>query len=191
MNKIITTKHICNNGVLNLHYNLLPQFSGCATITQIDIYEFDSSSGTYSNALATYSIGNQDPEFAISGGAGEIIYKSADTGNNLIKCKFTINGQGCSNPPCCIDQDGLNWIETFYYVDMAEYERKMLESINLQCDSCDVPMTVVNDLLKLYTIKAAAESDSPMLEMLFSKIACKGSAATTIAPHSSNCHCNG
>lgn len=191
-NRVIHTKHIFSGGVLDLHYEIIPGFTGCAEVSKVNISEYDPQTGDYV-LTATYSATPEDNDIAITQDwHGELTYISSDkgAGNNLVKCEFYLAAQECPNPPCCIDEEDGVWKVTEYYVDMTPFKAKLLDNINLQCDSCDVPMSIVSDILKLFSVKAAAETDSPKLESMFSKTACAKGSAVPVA-HSSNCNCNG
>lgn len=194
MKKIITTKHTFNNSVLNVKYEVLNNFVSCAKVKAINIYEYDPESGDYGIAYEFSSNANNLEEKIDLDWHGEILCIFEDnTCNHLIKAVYklqVVDSKKC-NPPCCIDKDGDDWVVTEYYVDMSEYERKMLESVNLQCDNCDVPLTTVNGLLKLFAVKAAAESDSPMLETIFAKLDCNCNNYVIPMAHTKNCNCNG
>lgn len=190
MKKVLNTKHTFNGNVLNVQYSLLSNYVNCATVTAVDIYEYDADGYTH---LQRYSSDEADVADRITPSAnGSITFVFPDNTDHLAKCVYTVVPGSACQTPCCMDLDANgNWLVTEYYLDLHVYNRNLVESIKLQCDNCDVPMDVVSKLLKVFTVTAAAEADSPMLEMIYSKIVCNNTSLPSTSVHTSNCNCNG
>ena len=129
-----------------------------------------------------------------------IMYRFTDKTDRLLKWVVKVDPtavvQGCEimyEKPCCADVDDHgNYVFEGYAADMTQYERSILESINLCCNDCEVPRDLLIGLLKLFAVRAAVESKSPYTEMIFSKIACKGAKYPhLVSSFSRKCNCNG
>lgn len=94
---------------------------------------------------------------------------------------------------CCANLDGEYYVLEGYSVDMKQYEENILDSINLQCNNCEVPKDLVTRLLRLFTVRMAADAGSEYLEMIFSKLVCNGRYNMVVTTHSPthNCGCHG
>lgn len=190
MNKLITTKHTFTNRVLQVEINVIPQHQNSVVLKSVLFEEYDTEDGTYSNCVVNgpYAEQVECEENAIQHVA---ILQFPDNIDRLVRCKITL-GQiaPLDDPPCCAEIEDGNIIYYEYFVDLTTYEHQMLSSIKLKCDDCNVPLATVNGLLKLFAVRAAAESNDPILERIFSRLTCGVHYATPQVSHT-NCNCNG
>lgn len=93
--------------------------------------------------------------------------------------------------PCCAETDGEYYIFEGYDADLTKYEHDILDSIKLQCNDCEVPRDLLNKLLKLFAVRAAVESKSHYMEMMFSKLMCNSKYNRLVNTFSRGCNCNG
>lgn len=203
MVKTVISKHTFSQGILQVQYSLLEHFYP-QTISKVNFYEFNRQTGEYDY------ISNED---------GNVITVQAnywDGDNKQVPAVYCVNVQQQHNEdhlikaviyveynqstyneytPCCAVtehdyQTGKDfWVFEEWYVDLSVYEKTLLDSIQLKCTDCDVPMDTINGLLKLFAVRAAAESASPQLETLFSKLTC-GKNFKHIR-NFKKCNCNG
>lgn len=116
--------------------------------------------------------------------------------NSLVKAGvwFTVDG-GIPDICCAVTrEDPETGQQMLYYevwfVDLTAYERQVLDAVKLKCSDCNVPMDVLNGILRINTVKAAVESQSPKLEYIYSLVTC-GTKLPILPHHSNNCNCNG
>lgn len=199
MAHIVQNKHMFNNSVLTVDFFLIEPYSDCISISKVDFEEFNSNTGTY-EAIDETLLEEIPNELDPKDNSRWVITLNDSTINHLVKATVWLDPSElkghADNPPCCVhveEIDGVRyWVYESFFVDMSVYERNLLNSINLGCeDNCDVPIDTINKLLRLFAVHAAVDSNSPQLEMIFSKIGC-GKASTIISKSfSRNCNCNG
>lgn len=190
MNKLITTKYTFNNRVLQVEINVMPEYQGQIVLKSVLFEEYDTDDGEYNTCIVA-SPYDDVVEFTNDPTQHVAVLQFPDDVDRIVRCKIALRPiVALQNPPCCAEMEGDNIIYYEYFVDMTAYERTMLSSINLKCNDCDVPLATVNGLLKLFAVRAAAESHDPSLERIFSKLTCGSHYATPHVSHT-NCNCNG
>ncbi len=196
---MIKTNTIFSHGTLQLTAELEDIYSDLS-IVSVELYEFDKNND-----------GNGDPYVLIEDGYELIWHDENHTGFKLM-CRFTDktdrlvkwvvrvdpefetqSGHSRYELPCCAEEDEHhNFKFEGYAVDLTQYERAILDAINIRCNDCEVPKDLLNGLLKLFAVKAAVQAKSPYMEMIFAKIACNGLKYHNLVHSSSrNCNCNG
>lgn len=194
---MIATKTIFSHGTFQLDVRIDESYTEpdfAISINSIDLYEYDPQS---SNTSDPYELLEDAKSQAVDGGA-YMLYKFSTQKNRLVKWVVKIdptiitnNGTITLEKPCCAYYDGEFYVFEGYAVDLTQYKLETLDAIKLQCHDCEVPRDLLNRLLKIFAIEAAAESRSPYLEMIFSKLACGKKYNKLVSSFSRNCNCNG
>lgn len=201
---MIKTNTIFSHGTFQLDVSFEDTYDELS-IVSVELYEFDSGDKSgrdpyvlIANNDDAYEVSYIDPQHREKGGCFR--YRFSDRKDRLMKWIVRVNPEVVSNgssykvsAPCCADVDEHGYIVfEGYAADMTEYQKKMLESVNLCCNGCEVPKDIINGLLNLFTVKAAVQSKSPYMEMIFSKYANEGGRYTNLVnSFSRKCNCNG
>lgn len=205
----ITTKTIFSNGTFQLDVAIDETYTEAGahiSVQDIRLYEYAPD---YDNATDPYELVESDPEYYDHGNVYNddgiitgmfVRYHFAPKKDRLVKWVLVIppylydesnNVIGNINICCAdVDSDG-NFVVEGYAADLTQYERDLLESVKLKCNDCEIPRDLLNKLLKLFTLRAAVESKSPYLEMIFSKLSCGKRYYHVLNSPSRNCNCNG
>lgn len=199
---MITSKTIFSHGVFQLTVELEDLYQDLK-IDSVEIYEFNPKNGFESEPYMLLENDEYEVTTITKPRKGFLVTtKFTDNKDRLVKWIVRvdpeINTQSGSRRvelPCCAKEDekGFYMFEG-YAVDLTQYKRGILESINLQCDGCEVPRELLNKLLKLFAIEAAVQSKSQYTEMIFSKVACKDFNYPYLVnsfSRTKNCNCNG
>lgn len=196
MSKIVLSKHTFNKGILDVQFELNEYFKEVNSsleeddykIVRVDVYEYDNDDGSY--VLIQDEL--KPPHITIQ------LDENDNHDNHLVRCDIWIKiNKGNIGAPCCAkietDDEGNRYIVVEeYFVDLHMYESSILQQIKLGCDNnCEVPLSLINSLLKLFTVQAAVDAHSPQMEMIFSKIACGKTIPMIKFSTSRNCNCNG
>lgn len=111
--------------------------------------------------------------------------------NHLVKACIYVKKPVENASMCCArEKDGCFYFER-WFVDLTQYQKSLIGSIDLRCNDCDVPTATINKMLKLFAVQAAVEAQDPMLEYIYSKIACGTKTPKVFRHTSGDCHCNG
>lgn len=195
MNKILISKNQFSHDILQVQLSLVYPYDECK-IQDVKFFEYDITTGEYDevpedsvSCLQKHRPDRDEPALYYVN-----LTSVNGSQNHLIKAIIKIKPDG-NMQPCCIEivQEGdeMYWLDTEYFIDLTVYEKTMLDSLNLKCNECDVPLGNINSLLKLFALKSAVVSQSPLLESLFSKIAC-GRTTNVVNPAAHHkCNCNG
>ena len=206
MSKVVFNRHTFNNGVLTVAFDVNPTYAESMYIKKVELdelldgeYEHIEDTGEVEQLTSSESSSYEDPN------DGKPLFTHIDYAvvcedgmqarkNHLVRAIiyfYVKNPQMASDLPCCMAYDGENWVSEEYFVDMYVYERQILDSIRLGCeDNCKVPNTLINSLLKLFSVQAAVDAHSPQMEMIFGKIACGNNKQKNFTTFSRNCNCN-
>lgn len=201
--KVVLNTHTFNNGFLEVEFKIQDYYADSGiTIDHVVFEEFDTTNGgEYVNIDDGTTATVEQSGYHYS-----VIYRNRGE-NHLVKCTIYVDptpaGIGCPqlDLPCCAVMDCITdangnetcyWVFEEYFVDLYAYEKSILDSINLGCeDNCNVPISMINSLLKLFTVKAAVDVHSPQMEMIYSKIGCNQSTNMVNTSFTRNCNCNG
>lgn len=193
MAHIVQNTHKFNNGVLTVDFFMIaPYNDGSLTVADVEFEEFDLDSGKYVS-LEEECVEKIDVQDA----SRYVVTLYENNTNHLLKAIVWIDPETIGDSgPCCVNVEEKNgkryWVYEAYFVDMFAYEKSILESINLGCaDNCDVPMDLINKLLRLFAVQAAVDSRDPKMEKIFSKIACGKTVNVSHSTLSRKCNCNG
>lgn len=197
MSKVVFNRHTFNNGVLTVMFNVSSFYNEVISINSVEFQELrngeyedlSEGDGDIIERITPSSV--SDPSDITY-----VVIPSNKNDNHLIRAivYLDVSSDPVGNDlPCCMSRDeNGSWIAEEYFLDMSKYEREILSSIRLGCeDNCKVPNTLVNSLLKLFTVQAAVDSHSPQMEMIYNKIACGNNIKRNYITFSRNCNCNG
>lgn len=200
---MITSKTIFSHGVFQLTVELEDIYRDLK-IDSVELYEFAPQNGYDTDPYILLDSENYDgpTQLADPQKGFTVKYKFTDKTDRLLKWVVRINptietqsGSRMIGLPCCAVEDEKGfYVFEGYSVDLTQYKLGILETINLQCNGCEVPRELLNKLLKLFAVEAAVQSKSPYTEMIFSKVACKNSAYPRLVnsfSRNKNCNCNG
>lgn len=201
---MIVSKTIFSHGVFQLTVELEDLYKDL-DVNYVKLSEFAPSNEFDSEPYIEVDEDKYDPPISLNDNTRKgftVDCRFTDNKDRLLKWVVSINpeiqtnsGSRMVEKPCCAyeDENG-NYLFEGYAVDLTQYKRGILESINLQCDGCEVPRELLNKLLKLFAVEAAVQSKSPYTEMIFSKVACNNSTYPLLVnsfSRNKNCNCNG
>ena len=202
---MITTKTIFSNGTFQLDVRIDESYTDAGlflSIKEAELYEYAPDSPGDSDPYILV----EDPEIVPTKNDDQVVTGMyllnhfAEKKDRLVKWVLRIdpflhdeNGATSNKVDiCCADVDSEgNFVVEGYAADLSQYERGILDSINLKCNDCEVPRDLLNKLLKLFTVRAAIESKSPYIEMIFSKLMCGKRYSRVVNSFSRKCNCNG
>ena len=210
LDEVLTTQTVFSNGTFQLDARVSDLFTDPnyhLVIRAIELYQYNTNINNNTDPYElidsndyqiTYAYDPNNPS-TITGLS--VIYVLPNTqGPTLLKWVIRLDPYvySDSNTPlnaldiCCADVDGNQYLVIDgYAADLSQYEKNILSSIKLKCNDCEVPMDLINKILKLFTVRAAIDSRSPYLEMIFSKLMCNRRYNHIINSVSRNCNCNG
>ncbi len=192
MGKVLRSKYVFNNGILQVQFHLDDIYSESnLAIAKVKFYNYDVDSSQYIEL-------SEDDGEVVELDQNHTLYDVDfnDHKDHLVKAKIYVdaNNWPSSNAPCCATQEIIGvttyWIFTEYFVDLYQIKTEMLNQLNFTCnDDCNVSLDIANKLLKVTTLQVATDTNSDQLESMFSCLI--ANKKSNFNDTHSTCNCNG
>ena len=203
MEKAILDKHTFSHSVLTVEMYVQNMYAEVGVlIDHVDFYELEGDEYTLieedRNDPNSNVVRLQENTYNEEEGQHPIRYivncaqtQNGYNSNHLVKaCIYVKKTDGVPTMCCGVSKGDFFYFER-WFVDLTQYQKALVGSINLRCNDCNVPMGTINKMLKMFAVQAAVESQDPMLEYIYSKIACGTKTAQVHQHINRECNCNG